>query len=801
VAFSRRRFDCLFIMTFITRMFRTFLFVAALAVATSTGRPALELLRNGNFAQPVTTGAELPGGWESGGSGGVVRWQAIDGQLWLSTDGQSQSPAVFQEADLPERLPSAVRLSGEVKLEDVERGERTWYSGRMLVTYLDGQGQVLGETYTLDRLEGTADWRAVRRQFPVPADARRVRVELQLLQPKAGSIGFRGVSLQALDETEAQAWRVDAEARIRGHRMAPLRLRVEDAHGRPVPDAEIAVFMRRHAYPFGTAAQARLLTAAPGDRQTDVYRSVVENFFNYVTLENDLKARTVEKNGVEPAVKALAWLKEHGIAMRGHVLTWPSFNMATKAELAAKDDPGALRAVMREEFRVRLDAVAPYGIADWDVVNEPAIHNDLIRILGDGQVAEWFRWAAEDAPKARLFLNENNVEFAGGNRDSLEQWIRRLQAAGAPLGGLGWQGHMWHRTLPSGQNILDDLDYFAPYGLPVQITEYDTHERFTDEDDARFMDEFLTAWFSHPLTAGFIMWGFQDAYMWNGNGPLFRADWSLKPSGKVWMQKVFGDWWTETRGRGDENGSYQVRGFLGDYEVEAVQGGRRATGKVTLSAEGGERVLRLPAGGGVTERLVSSNPYTAGKLPEVISVAAGPAVDFETLAINPKDGQGLMAWSPGEAGQNRSVSRDMYARFNSAAWAGKRVEQASLRIRIGKTAEASSRVKIFVLSNRFVPQDGEAGLGWTADDLELGRAPGRDARDGDYRLGDAAVIYLGDMPANDADGDGWLTFSSTGLTLAAAQAGLPGLTVIVSNPVDHLPAQEVQLLLRTGKGR
>jgi hypothetical protein len=289
--------------------------------------------------------------------------------------------------------------------------------------------------------------------------------------------------------------------------------------------------------------------------------------------------------------------------------------------------------------------------------------------------------------------------------------------------------------------------------------------------------------------------------MWNGNGPLFRADWSLKPSGKVWMQKVFGDWWTETRGRSDENGSYQVRGFLGDYEVEAVQGGRRATGKVTLSAEGGERVLRLPAGGGVTERLVSSNPYTAGKLPEVISVAAGPAVDFETLAINPKDGQGLMAWSPGEAGQNRSVSRDMYARFNSAAWAGKRVEQASLRIRIGKTAEASSRVKIFVLSNRFVPQDGEAGLGWTADDLELGRAPGRDARDGDYRLGDAAVIYLGDMPANDADGDGWLTFSSTGLTLAAAQAGLPGLTVIVSNPVDHLPAQEVQLLLRTGKGR
>jgi endo-1,4-beta-xylanase len=790
-------------MIFITRIPRVILCVVALAVVATTTRSAVELLRNGDFVRSAP--ADLPAFWESGGAGGVVRWVAADGQLWLLTDAEAQAPSVRQEADLPTPVPGAVMLSGEVRLDGLERGERSWYSGRMLVTYLDGEGQVIGETYTLDRLEGTSDWRSVRRQFPVPAGARRVRVELQLLQPKSGRIGFRHVSLQALDEAEAQAWRIDAEARIRTHRMAPLRVRVVDAQGHAVADAKVAVFMRRHAYPFGTAAKAGLLTASPGDVQTDIYRSVVEHFFNYVTLENDLKARTVESQGVDPAVAALAWLQERGIAARGHVLTWPSFNMATKAELAAKDAPEALRKVMQEEFRVRLEATAPYGIVDWDVVNEPAMHNDLIHILGDGQVAGWFRWAAAAAPKSRLFLNENNVEFAGGNRDALEQWIRRLRADGAPISGLGWQGHMWHRTLPSGQNILDDLDYFAPYGLPVQITEYDTHERFTDEDDARFMDEFLTAWFSHPLTAGFIMWGFHDAYMWNGNGPLFRADWSLKPSGKVWMKKVFGDWWTEASGLSDRDGGYEVRGFLGDYEVEAVQGGRRAVSNVKLVQGGGERVLRLADGVGSDGRLVSSNPFTGGTLPSVIPVETKLPENFETQVVRPSDGKGAIASSPRGEGLVASVdkagvaSRDIYVRFDSSVWTGKVIDQARLQIRIAKTQVAASRVRISVLSNRFVPQGNEAGLDWTAGDLELGRAPGRATGSGNYRLGDAAVIYLGEVSTAEADQDGRLAFSSTELTRAVVQSRDPGLTVIISTTAPELKVSTVELDLRTAK--
>lgn len=764
---------------------RVALCVAALIWAVPAGAAGVEVLGEGD--------------WESFGTGGADR---RDGEtVWLETTAAGQAPAVRRTADLPELSSSAVMLSGEVKLDGVVRGERSWYAGRMLVFYLDAQGQVLGESYTLDRLEGTSDWRAVRRQFPVPAGARSVRVELHLLQPKAGRIGFRGVSLRALDGAEAQAWRVQAEERIRAKRMAPLRVRVEDAAGRAVPDAEVAVWMRRHAYPFGTAAQAKLLVAPPGDAHADAYRSVVEHFFNYVTLENDLKVKSVESRGLDKALEALSWLQKHGIAARGHVLTWPSFQMSSKAENAAKDDPEALRAVMRRTFRERLEATAPYGIADWDVMNEPAVHYDLLRILGDGQAAEWFRWAAEGAPKARLYLNENNVEFAGGNREGLERWIRRLQAAGAPIGGLGWQGHMWHRTLPSGQNILDDLDHFAPYGLPVQITEYDVDNRFTDEDEARFLDEFLTAWFSHPLSAGFIMWGFKDDLMWNGNGPMFRADWSLKPAGKVWLDRVFGSWWTEERGRSGGDGAYAVRGFLGDYDVEAVHGGRRAVRTVRLGADGAEVVLRLQASEGA--RLVSSNPYTGGKLPVVRAVAAKSPEAFETRLVRTEDGRGALALSPpGEgrilrAGGGGVVARDLYARFDVGAVAG--VDEARLRLRLKDAPEKTARVKVYALSNRFVAQGAEAGADWTPADLGPGRAPGRDAEGGDYRLGDAAVIYLGEVACADADANGVMTFSSPELARAVSQSRTPGMTVILSTTASRLTVEAVELELRMKK--
>jgi hypothetical protein len=96
----------------------------------------------------------------------------------------------------------------------------------------------------------------------------------------------------------------------------------------------------------------------------------------------------------------------------------------------------------------------------------------------------------------------------------------------------------------------------------------------------------MTAVFSHPSTSGVIMWGFWDTKHWLGNSPLFRRDWTLKPSGQVWMDLVFHQWWTNTTATTDASGKCEARGFLGDYEIEVKHGSTDQTIKAKLTAAG-----------------------------------------------------------------------------------------------------------------------------------------------------------------------------------------------------------------------
>jgi endo-1,4-beta-xylanase len=769
---------------------RAFTALAAFALlSNATLAGGNELLRNGSFTE-TAEGGTLPASWESPDPTGIT-WLRNESPpaLQLEAGTANPAPTIQQEIALPAPLPAALRVEAGVKMEDIRRGEKTWHSGRILVTYLDAQGNILGETFTLDRLQGDSPWKTVRRQFPMVAGAAKVRLELQLLNAASGRISFRDVSLRALDSEEAQAWRKEADERIRRHRMADLHIRVEDAAGKPLPDADVAIFQRQHSYPFGTAVKTKFLLEPAGDPHTDTYVSVFRNFFNYATLENELKAPRVERDGLAEPLLALDWLRRHGIAARGHVLTWPSYEMSAKAVVAAKDDPAKVRALMKEHFHNVLMATAPANIVDWDVVNEPAVHTDLIRLLGDDQVAEWFRWAHEDAPNSRLYLNENNVEFQGGNRDNLEKWLRLLQKSGAPIEGIGWQGHMWHRTLPSGQNILDDLDHFTPYGLPIQITEYDTDERFSDEDDARFMDEFLTAWFSHPLTAGFIMWGFQDAHIWNRNAPLFTSDWTLKPSGKAWMDLVYGKWWTEVSGRTNADGTFATRAFLGTYEVEARHGGKRAILKIDLPRDGRDIIIRFDSS---TEKdtapaLSSSNPYRSGKLPARL---APKKEELISRAVRLSDGSGAWAASGPKAaagqglqliGSERAADRqDLFLRFDPGQLSGKSVVDAAIVLQVARPSTTPARLHFYALSGRFIPQSDEAGLDWKPEDIRPGRAPGRDPQTGEYRLGDASVIYLGETTIEKSETGTQIRFSSPNVARAVQAAAGKGITIIVA---------------------
>jgi GH35 family endo-1,4-beta-xylanase len=387
------------------------------------------------------------------------------------------------------------------------------------------------------------------------------------------------------------AWRGPARQRIERIRKGELTVRVVDAKGKPIRNAQVAVRMKRHAFPFGSAVAAEaLLSDTPDTRR---YQETVTKLFNRVVMENDLKWGPYEENP-ERARRGVAWLRERGIAVRGHNLIWPSWRNSPRDLQGLAGDKAAL--TKRIEDHIRAEATAFRGqVVDWDVINEPFDNHDVMDILGRDAMIRWFKIAHEADPNARLFLNDYPPMDGGDpNNRHLQSFydnLRYLKDGGAPIGGLGFQGHFGGNVI-SPARLLSALDRFAPLGLPIAITEFDINT--TDESmQASYMRDFLTAVFSHPATDSIIMWGFWEGRHWLPNAALYRRDWSLRPHGQAFLDTVFKEWWTNADGKSGRDGGYKTRGFLGQYEVSATVGGKTVTAPATLDRDGTTVTLKV----------------------------------------------------------------------------------------------------------------------------------------------------------------------------------------------------------------
>jgi hypothetical protein len=54
----------------------------------------------------------------------------------------------------------------------------------------------------------------------------------------------------------------------------------------------------------------------------------------------------------------------------------------------------------------------------------------------------------------------------------------------------------------------------------------------------------------------------------------------------VYQDLVFKKWWTNADGRTGAKGTFTTRGFLGDYEIEVVAGGKTRTVNASLGKNG-----------------------------------------------------------------------------------------------------------------------------------------------------------------------------------------------------------------------
>ncbi|MEQ8838734.1 MAG: glycoside hydrolase, partial [Lacipirellulaceae bacterium] len=140
-------------------------------------------------------------------------------------------------------------------------------------------------------------------------------------------------------------WRKEALKRIEEIRKGEIAVKVVDALGEPVIDANVEIAMQQHAFGFGNAVNSEMLGAEKKDfpirpkgkatvkwEDAQKYREVVKKYFDRVTFESELRPANWQamKKG-NPAwqrkhrilmTQTLPWLQENNIDARGHYIAW-----------------------------------------------------------------------------------------------------------------------------------------------------------------------------------------------------------------------------------------------------------------------------------------------------------------------------------------------------------------------------------------------------------------------------------------------------------------------------------------------
>jgi GH35 family endo-1,4-beta-xylanase len=326
-----------------------------------------------------------------------------------------------------------------------------------------------------------------------------------------------------------------------------------------VAGAHIQVIQVQNSVPIGTC-----ITKA--GMQNPAYVDFFTKHFDWAVLENELKWYYTEavqgQVSYADADELIDFCDRHGKPVRGHCIFWAVENSVQPWVRALNADQ--LRAAVEARLR---SLVSRYSgrFPHYEVNNEMLHGAFYTQRLGDDINAHMFRETARIDPAPALFVNDYNVESANDPNATPEKYVALvtdLQRRGAPVGGIGVQGHVTH---PVGDVICDALDKLAVTGLPIWITEMDVSaaDESVRADDLEIV---LREAYAHPAVEGIMLWGFMQGHMWRSHGQLVNADGKYTQAGNMFAG-LRREWTSHARGKVDGNGNFKFRGFHGTYQV------------------------------------------------------------------------------------------------------------------------------------------------------------------------------------------------------------------------------------------
>jgi endo-1,4-beta-xylanase len=306
----------------------------------------------------------------------------------------------------------------------------------------------------------------------------------------------------------------------------------------------------------------------PYDLDNPDYARVAGQQFDLVTPGNEMKWETVEPTrgtyNWSGGDRLVQFAEAHGQLVRGHTLLWHNQlpGWLTSGVANGTISTTELRDLAHKHVT---DEVTHFKgkIWQWDVANEfmanswdahplaDGVNGDdfWVKNLGEGVIADAFRWAHAADPDALLFYNDYNITGQDGNNakyNAAFNFVKNLVAQGVPIHGVGEQAHMDTQYGFYAPRYQSDLQHFADLGLKVAITEADVRTFVNNATDQVPTDANATAKQSQIWTGlingclavkqciSFTAWGFGDIDSWvpytfAGEGAAGLYDVNLNP--------------------------------------------------------------------------------------------------------------------------------------------------------------------------------------------------------------------------------------------------------------------------------
>uniref|UniRef100_A0ACD5TR08 Uncharacterized protein n=1 Tax=Avena sativa TaxID=4498 RepID=A0ACD5TR08_AVESA len=397
-----------------------------------------------------------------------------------------------------------------------------------------------------------------------------------------------GVDVRVMD---LQVFATDRKARFKKLKKKTDKVRRRDVvlkfadagASSAVSGASIRVMQMDTSFAFGACINPAVI-------QDPCFVDFFTKHFDWAVFENELKwyhTEAVQGQLTYADTDALLdFCDRYGKPVRGHCIFWAVDNMVQKWVKALDNDQ--LTAAVQGRLTSLLTRYAG-RFPHYDVNNE-MLHGSFFQDrLGDDVNAFMFKETARIDPGAALFVNDYNVEGGMDPNATPEKYIAQinaLQEKGAPVGGIGLQGHV---TNPAGEIICDALDKLATTDLPIWLTELDACETDVDlrADDYEVV---LREAYAHPAVEGVVFWGFMQGHMWRQDACLVNSDGTVNDAGERFIN-LRREWTSHARGKIDTDGNFKFRGYHGSYIVQLAT----ATGKMhkTFSVEKGDTPLVL----------------------------------------------------------------------------------------------------------------------------------------------------------------------------------------------------------------